>query len=138
MSKARNDDAPLSRSAAATRLGVHVADLPEGEWTKGRVRSAGTERPQWLRVARHEQQTRQAEATSLERADMVALLEGLGYRPDPHGSYQEVVLRADSAEMAVRPRWPHEGDRFDRHFDDVTASWWPALHDHEAEGGGRR
>ncbi|MGW4352803.1 hypothetical protein ACWELJ_12020 [Nocardia sp. NPDC004582] len=54
--RSRMDSAtrPLKRAAAAARLEIAVADLPElgGGWTVGEVRRLRRERPDWLDDAR--------------------------------------------------------------------------------------
>jgi hypothetical protein len=93
MARKTNTGGPLMRDAAAQRLSIAVADLPDlgRSWTAQDVAEVQRNRPEWLRSARKEWAATKAEAQRQRQArhnDVIARRADFTYPPVPDGAVE--------------------------------------------------
>lgn len=91
---------PLKPAAAAARLNIAVADLPDlgRRWTRANVQRLRRERPAWLTAARREHAGEQDRLAAARRRELAAMLDKAGFTRPDDGS-DDLVATADHAYM---------------------------------------
>ena len=93
MARKKNTGEPLTRNAAAQRLSIAAADLPDLDrsWTARDIAEAQRKRPEWLRSARKAWAASKAEAQRQRQArhtDVIARRTDFTYPPVPDGAVE--------------------------------------------------